>query len=299
MSYHNFLDEIKKGLPLTNYILVSSDPFLHTEAASLIKDLIPAEERDFNLHTFDLQGNGSIPFEQILDVLNTVPFFSGRKFVIIENFQKLPKKDFKKLEQYLLKPSDSSVMILLNAGAVKKDIKDKLKGLKQIILDIREKEIPFWLKEKAKSKGFKISDSAADYLLGTIGPDLGMLSSELDKFILIGKSNIGKEDILEIIKGNRTYNPFDLVDAIRSKDTERVFKIYKVLSDTEEPYSLLGVLNWQYGQFMSNKISSKYKNFYCNIFNLLNKADVDIKSSGSFYPVELLLVKLLRLSKQR
>jgi len=301
MSYRNFLDEIKKGLPLSNYILVSSDPFLHTEAVSLIKEQVPAGERDFNFHEFDLlgSGNGSIPFEQIIDVLNTVPFFAGRKFVVIDNFQKLAKKDFAKLEQYLLKPSESSVMILLNAGALKKDFRDKLKGLKQMLLAIRESEIPSWLKEKAGSKGFEISDSAAEYLMGTIGPDLGLLSSELDKFMLIGKPRIEKEDILEIIKGNRTYNPFDLVDAIRSKDTEKVFSVYKVLRETEEPYSLLGILNWQYAQFMANKNSPQEKKFYYSVFEVLNKADIEIKSSGSFYPVEMLLIKLMKLSKQR
>lgn len=301
MSYRNFLDEIKKGLPLANYILVSSDPFLHTEALSLIKALIPDTERDFNLHAFDLQSNGGIPFEQILDVLNTVPFFSdrsARKFVIIENFQKLSRKDLIKLEQYISRPSESSVMILLNLGNLKKDTRDRLKGLRQITLDIRENEIPFWVKQKAKSRGFEILDNAVDYLLGTIGTDLGMLSSELDKLMLIGKSVIRKEDISEIIRGSRTYNPFDLVNAIRSKDTEKVFRIYKVLSETEEPYSLLGVLNWLYAQSIANKNSAKDKNFHYSLFSLLNKADIDIKSSGSSYPVELLLAKLLRLSKQ-
>ncbi len=301
MSYRNFLDEIKKGLPLSNYILVSSDPFLHTEAVSSIKALVPEGERDFNFHIFDITGagNGNVPFEQIIDVLNTMPFFSGRKFVIIDNFQKLSKKDFAKLEQYLLKPSESSVMILLNAGALKKDIRDKLKGLKQILLDIRENEIPLWLKEKAGSKGFEISVDAAECLMGTIGTDLGLLSSELDKFTLIGKPRIEKEDILEIIKGNRTYNPFDLVNAIRSKDTEKVFSIYRVLRETEEPYGLLGILNWQYAQFMAGKDSPQEKRFYYNVFDILNKADIEIKSSGSFYPVELLLVRLMKLSKHR
>ncbi len=299
MSYRHFLDEIKKGMPLSNYVLISSDSFLRTEAIYLIKELMPAEERDFNFYTYDLQDNSVIPFEQILDVLNTAPFFSSRKFVIICNFQKISLKDLKKLEQYLLNPFDSSLMILLNAGAVKKDIRDRLRGVKQIILDIREKEIPLWLRQKARKKGFEISNGAADYLIGTIGPDIGMLSSELDKFMLLGKSVIEKEDIIEVIRGNRTFNAFDLVDAIKSRDTERVFKIYSILRDLEEPYSLLGALNWQYGQSLSVRSSRKERKYLADAFNILHNADVHIKSSGSYYPVELLLRELLRLSKQR
>lgn len=301
MSYRDFLSEIKRGLPSPFYLLVSSDPFLHTEAVSLMKELMPAEERDFNFHTYDLQsaGDGNVAFEQILDVLNTVPFFSARKFVVIENFQKLQKKDLEKLAFYLSDPSDTSVLVLLNAGTVKKSMKEKLKAAKQIMLDIRESELPYWLKTKANAKGFQLTRSAVEYLLGTIGPDLGMLSSELEKCLLIGKETVDKKDIVEITEGKRTYNAFALVDAIKSKDTERAFTIYRILRETDEPYSLLGALNWQYGQFMSTTTTSREKEYYADVFHALHKADIHIKSSGSFYPLELLLVKLLRLSRTR
>lgn len=301
MSYQNLVAEIKKGLPSSNYLLSSSDPFLHNEAVSMIRELIPPAERDFNFHEFDLLSgsNEKVSFEQIIDVLNSVPFFTGRKCVVVANFQKAVKKDLQRLERYLARPSESSLLVLLYSGSVKKEIRDNLKGTKQIVLDIREKEMPSWLKEKAKTKGFGLSDSAADYLLGTIGPDLGMLSSELDKFTLIGKSVVGKDDIVEIIEGKRTYNAFDLIDAIRAKDKEKVFRICSILRETEDSTSLLGALNWQYGQFMGNKNSPQEKNFYHNVFELLNKADVNIKSSGNYYPMELLLIKLLQLSRQR
>lgn len=300
MSFRNFTDEIKKGLPASSYLLISSDYFLHTEAVSLIKGLVPPGERDFNFHSFDLLSSESdkLPFEQILDVVNTASFFSGRKFVVIENVQKLLKKDLQKLESYLLNPSDGSVMILLNAGALKKDMKERLKGAKQIVLDIREKDMPAWLQERARLKGFEISDSTASYLLGIVGPDLGMLSSELEKLMLTGSSKIEKKDIVEVVEGKRTYSAFALIDAIKARDTEKTFKIYGVLKETEEPYSLLGALNWQYGQFAGSGGSPADRNYYYKVFDLLHKADVAVKSSGTFYPVELLLIRLLRLSKQ-
>lgn len=299
MSYRNFLDEIKKDLPSPAYLLAASDPFLHTEAESLIKDLVPVPERDFNFQVFDLISSDAVAFDQVLDVLNTMPFFSGRKFVVVENFQKLLKKDLKKLGQYLEKPSQSSVLILLNAGAAKKETKDVLKNLKSITLDISEREIHSWLKVKAGAKGIGLTDSAADYLLGTIGPDLGLLSSELDKCTLVGKPTVDREDIIEITEGKRTYNAFALVDAIRARDTDLAFKIYRVLRDTEEPYSLIGALNWQYARSFAGKNTPEDKKYYYKVFSLLNRADVDIKSSGGPYPVELLLVKLLRLSRGR
>ena len=301
MSCRNFLDEVKKGMPSAGYLLASSDPFLHREAISLIKSLVPPDQREFNFIAFDIQGpkDSIVPLEHILDVLNTVPFFSGRKFVAIENFQKMLKKELKRLEQYLMNPSGSSVLILLNSGTVKKEVKDNLTGVRQIILDVNEREVPEWLKEKAKSKGIELTERAAEYLIGTIGPDLGLLSSEVEKCTFIGKARIEKEDIMDVVEGRRTYNAFALIDAIRARDTDRVFSIYKVLRDTEEPYSLLGALNWQYSKSFGEKDSPGDRRYYHDVFAVLNKADVNIKSSGNAYTVELLLVKLLHIAKQR
>ncbi len=301
MSYRNFLDELKKGLPSTAYVLVASDPFLHSEAMSLIKTLVPEGERDFNFEIFDIVSatETDTPFDQIIDVLNTVPFFTGRKFVLIENSNKLLKKDLKKLAQYLLTPSESSVLVLLHSGAMKKETKDILIGVRQISLDISEREMPVWLKTKAKSRGIELSDAAVDYLLGTIGPDLGLLSSELDKCTLLGKTRIEKEDITDTTEGKRTFSAFALVDALRSKNKEEAFRIYRVLRDTEEPYSLLGALNWQYGRLFAETNTPAARNYFNRVFELLSEADVAIKSSGSAYPMELLLVRLLKLSKPR
>jgi DNA polymerase III delta subunit len=299
VSYRNFLDEVKKGMPAAAYLLSSSDPFLHTEATASILNLVPPGERDFNFHAFDLMNTGVIPFEHILDVVNTVPFFAGRKFVVIENFQKLPKKDLKKLGHYLLNPAATSVIVLLYAGAAKKEVKDAVPGVKQIVLDVSERDIPAWVRLKAKAKVVEMTDGAVEYLIGTIGTDLGLLSSEIDKCALIGKATVEKEDIMDVVESKRTYNAFALIDAIRAKDVERAFRIYSVLRETEEPYSLLGALNWQFGRFFADSGSPGDRDYYRDVFDALQKADMGIKSSGGAYPVELLLVRLLRLSRHR
>jgi DNA polymerase-3 subunit delta len=300
MSYKNLLDEIKKGLPSQGYLLNSSDRFLHAEAVSLIKGLVPPEELNFNFQSFDMLASEQekTALDQILDVLNTLPFFSGRKYVVIENSQKIAKKDLEKLGNYLQSPSGSSVLVLLYEGSLKKDAKESFRGIKQISLDIRESDMPAWIVEKAKLKGLNLTGDAAQYLLAVIGPDLGMLSTEIEKLTLVGKPDIEKGDIAEIIEGKRIFGAFDLINAIRDRNKEKVFRIYSILRETEEPYGLLGALNWQYAQMLREKNSPKERNYLYEVFRLLNSADIGIKTGG-FYPFELLLVKLLRLSPVR
>lgn len=299
MSYRDFLQEKKKGFTAPAYILASSDPFLHAEATASVKGLVPAAELDFNFHVFDMLGGGSASIEQVLDVLNTVPFFSGRKFVVVENAQKLLKKDLGKLSQYLAVPSESAVLVLLYAGQVKKEAKDSLKAARQITLDISERDMPAWVKERARAKGISLSDRAADYLLGTIGPDLGLLASEIDKCVLMDKAEVDVDDLMEVVESKRKFNAFALIDAIRAKDKEQVFRIFRVLRETEEPYALLGALNWQYARSFSESKSDRDREYFFKVFTMLKDADLEVKSSGGAFPLELLLVRLMQASRQR
>ena len=292
MSFQAFLQEIEKGLPMSVYLLYASDPFLHREAINAIKRLVPVEERDFNLHIFDLLSSveEKIPFDQILDIANTFPFLGKRRFIVLEgNLQKLSKQDIKRLYAYVSNPSSSSVFIILHAGILKKEMREGFRVLKAVSLDIRESEIPYWVKRRTAMKGIEISNEAVDYFIGLIGTDLGLLSAEIEKISLLGKKSIDVDDISDIFAGGRSYSIFALIDALEAKNADRMFKIYKSLRETAEDYSLIGALNWQYGR---NKPPFSFR-----LFELLNMADIDIKSSGRTFPMEYLLIKLLRLEK--
>ena len=299
MSYQGFLNEVEKGLPAPVYLFYTSDPFLHRESLEAIKKLVPESDRDFNLHIFDISSpDDTAGIQQILDVTNTVSFFGGRRYTILAgNLQKISKKDVEKINAYLSSPSQNSVFIMLHDGLMKKDAKEKFQVPKQISLDIRESEIPYWIKQRVRMKNMEISDEAADYLIGITGTDLGLLAAEIEKISLIGKKRIEIPDIADIVAGGRTYSAFDLVNALNMKNAEKVFRIYKTLKETADDYSLIGVLNWQYTRSIHPGMNKAENSYYRQVFELLNMVDKDIKSSGRSYPVEYLLIKLLRLKK--
>jgi len=300
MSLEAFLKEADKGLPSSVYLLPASDPFLHREAVEKIKSFVPVAERDFNLQIFDLSAGGEegVTLGQILDVANTVSFFGGRRFTVLTtNLQKLNKKDLERLMHYVSNPAPDTAFVMLHAGALNRDSREKFRTLKLIPLDLKGPEIPSWLKQRARTKGIEISDEAIDYLIEIIGPDLGLLSSEVEKLSLLGKKRIDTDDISEIVTGERLYSIFDLVNALRMKDAEGVFRIYKTLRETADDYGLVGALNWQYGRNLHAKAGTQEKEYFLRVFDLLHRADVDIKSSGRNFPMEYLLVKLLRLKE--
>jgi DNA polymerase-3 subunit delta len=287
MSIKIFINELEKGLKHPVYLLYSGEQYLLREALHMIEKTIPAGMRDFTLDAFDAASDEAFSIEGIIDILHTVPFGGGRRTVFIENFQKLREKDTKKMEAYALKPAQESLLVLLNSGKLKKKV--ALNRIKAIPLSIKESEIPFWIKDKAKEKGMNISDAAADYLIGTVGTDLGLIASEIEKFTLISKSRIEKEDIKGLIWGSFEYDAFDLADALMNKDREGAIRIYRHLSATIEPYSLLGAISWQYEK------SAETENKLAGVYALLNEADIKIKTTGGSYPLEETIIKLLRL----
>ncbi|MBI4683600.1 MAG: DNA polymerase III subunit delta [Nitrospirae bacterium] len=295
MSIKNFFHETEKGLIEVAYMLYANNTYPLEEALSTIKKTAPPSEMDFNFNVFDMDSADEKPTpEQIINTLNTVSFFGKRRYVIVKNFQKVSGKDFKKFQAYVLRPSPDAVLIMLNTGAIKKEIIGNMQGIKIFCLDIRKKDLPLWIKEKAREKGLVIKDEAVEYLIGTIGTDMGLLSQEIEKLTLLGSEQININSIRKVVEGNRDYGVFDLTQALREKNAEHVFKIYRALSETMEPQGLLGAINWEYSRMMGQATTSQ-RDYYQKAFELLNDADIRIKTSGGIYPMEYLIVRLLKL----
>ncbi len=296
MSIKTFLQEIDKGLTSPAYLLYADNEYMIEEALSSVKKTIPETEMPFNFNVFDMDSADSIPtVGEITDTLNTVSFFGSRRYVVVRNLQKISAKEFKKFQFYIANPSLNSVFLMSYTGTLKKEMKESTKGLKTICLDMRENDLPVWIKEKIRQKGITIKDDAVGYLIGVVGDDIGLLSSEIEKLASFGNETITISGIKEIVEGSRDYSVFDLTNALREKNIEKVFRIYRTLSETTEPYNLLGAINWQYGKMSMQANDTRQRKDFSRAFEILNDADIQIKTSGGTYPMEHLLVRLLQL----
>lgn len=293
MNFNQFLQEKDKGLKAPIYFLYAGEQYLLKEAALSAAETIPEAEKGFCLDTFNLDNDETLPFEQILDMLNTRPFMGSRRIVVVENIQELLKKDMQLLETYAANPSVCAVLLLLHKGSpAKGQFKDFIKKVRTVSLDMRPQDFPLWIKEKLQKNGLTITDGAIAYLLGLVGPDAGIISSELEKFALLGKSRIDTADIAGLVSGSGAYGVFDIGNAIEAKNSDKAFRIVRQLLETTEPFGLLGALNWHYTRKAS---TAKGKGeYYGRIFNILHEADLNIKSSGGNFPMEYLLIRLLQ-----
>jgi len=292
MSIKQLHQELSKGFPSPAYLFYSSDDFLLYEAKASIKDNYLSDA--FNFDVFDAKSpDNNKPMEQIMDILNTLPFLSGRRVVVIENTQKIAKKDIKKIEEYLANPANTSLLIMLYEGTSPKLFDASVaKNIKTIGLSVQEKDIPAWIRHTSKRKGIEFTDRAIEYLISCVGTDMGMLYSEIEKFSSWNTRKIDIDDVKEMVYAGAEYSAFDLINALKRKDVAEVFKIFENVGKNTDSQMLLGALNWQYASLKS-KSGHKDERFYRTVFKLLHEADVSIKTSRP-YVMEDLLVKLLK-----
>jgi len=295
-SFFGVEQELTKGMQAPAYLVCSIDDFLLYEALSIIRDKY-SDAGAFNFDIFDMNSpDDSKPAEQILDILNTLPFLSDRRLVIIENTQKLSKKDAGKIEGYISNPSLTSLLIMFHKGTPQKLFSTQaVKNLKTLTLAVPEKNIGQWIKDRAKRKGIEITDKAAEYLIISAGTDLGMLYAEIEKLSFLGTKNIDIDEIKNIVYTGAEYSAFDIVNALKNKDASGVFRILQSASKNVEPQMLLGALNWQYAN-LSSRYHKKDEKFFWTVFKLLHEADASIKTSLS-YVIEDLFVRLLKAEK--
>lgn len=79
MSIRQFQQELSRGMPSRVYLLYSSDDFLLYEALSAIKEQC-SDAVGFNFDVYDIKSpDDTIPVEQIVDIVNTMPFISARR----------------------------------------------------------------------------------------------------------------------------------------------------------------------------------------------------------------------------
>jgi len=296
LSLKQFQQESDKGFSAPAYLLYSTESFLLYEALTVLKGHFQ-DPSLFNLEIIDLAAaDEKLPAEKIMDILNTVPFLSSKKTVVLRNVQKWTKKEAQKFGEYLKHPSDSALLVMLFEGA-SPDIFDPpmMKSVRSIALSVAEKEIPAWISERASKKGIKFTPAAIDYIITFAGTDLGMLHSEIEKF---AQSETGRvvdvDEVRGVIYAGAEYGAFDLINALARKDAGQVFRIFENLERTMEPVMLLGALNWQYSSGGSRgKIPGLDKKRLEKVFSLLHEADIAVKTSHS-HVMEDLLIKLLK-----
>ena len=244
--------------------------------------------KDLEIINIDLENK---TIDDVIETLDTYDMFGKQKLVIVSNplflnnvIDSFPTDKFLK---YLNNPSDNILVI------ISKKINKRLKLVKDILnyftfIELKELNIYDFIKNNLDN--YKMDNLTINYFLNRIGKNYYTIENELNKLKLLtyDKKIITKEDINLVCKKNIEDSIFDLIDAILSKQKDKVIDLYNhFINNGTEVFQILILL--------SNQIRLIY-----NVKVLSNLRDSEIASilDVKEYPVKLARGKGLRYSKK-
>jgi DNA polymerase-3 subunit delta len=200
LTYPRFLKQIAARPERAVFFLHGAEEHLREAAVRQVVDgfLDPAT-RDFNYD--QLRGPDVTP-EQVASLLATPPMMAEHRVVIIREMQGLSPRAREAVEAATDAPP--SGLILIITGQIPRDSKAKFysslernsAAVEFPALDVND--LPGWLMDRAREEhGRELEVEAARALAVAIGPQLGILASELDKLASYaeGRAGITLEDV--------------------------------------------------------------------------------------------------------
>jgi DNA polymerase III subunit delta len=116
-----------------------------------------------------------------------------------------------------------------------------------------------WVTRRARAQQRRISPEAARMLVESLGDDLRMLATEIDKLgTYVGESGeISAEDVRALTPVTRQSKVFDLTDALARRDTSTALALlHELLANGESPLGIVALTAFQTRSLMQVKLLS-------------------------------------------
>lgn len=245
----NSIQQIKKhlkDLPPVIFIF-GEDTYAIEETLKQIQNSAEKKiESDFDKEIINAERNQNLA--PVLDIASAFPFGSGKKLLILKNFEKVSDK--KSLKNFLADPPEFTILVFVNYGKISDLAKEPFKTLysKNYIFEARElkgTDLIDWIKETASAKQLRFTSENANLLVDIVGSEKSLLEMQLEKFRNYFES--GKEitvsDIESFTAATKEYSIFDLQNALAQNDKSNSLKIaYNLLSSGQEMPFIVAML---------------------------------------------------------
>lgn len=211
------------------YLLMGEESYFIDLLSSLLSESILNEtERAFGQIT--LYGKES-EVGAIINFCRQVPMMGAYQVVIVKEAQQLRGLD--KLSLYMQSPSPTTILVLCHK---ERNMDKRWQLYKQIeakgvvfeSIPPRDYELPGWIAEYARSKGFSLDPKAIAMLTDHLGADIAKITNELGKlltFLPEGTKTITAEQIEQNIGISKDFNNFELTKALSEKNMAKAMRI--------------------------------------------------------------------------
>ena len=270
MSPEEAIKKAEHGELLPVWLVVGEERMLRDQViAAITKAALAGGLPDFNHDKFTA---GEADVEKVLGATRTVPMMAKKRVVYVRGLERwdtnsaasddgagsggkaMPPLD--RLAEYAKAPIDSTTLILV---AQKIDGRRKLVTLAKksgFVVDcaqIESRQLPGWIRARAKLKGHALAPEVCDLIAEIAGPDLSYLDDVLERLSLyVGKdAPITEEAVGVNVTRVRLADTWNLVDAASTRDLGLVLAL---LADVYDPRDrglpLVGAIAWSLRQLL-------------------------------------------------
>jgi DNA polymerase-3 subunit delta len=222
----------KKPL-LALYLLNGDDSLKQEKLLERLRGRI-ADEGDLAMNSQTLSAKDIPDAAWLLSTLNTVPFGSAARLVVIKDADALPKALQEALVGYAADPAPSTVLALVakKLSAKTRLYKAVVSYDRQSLVDCSPKkayELPALIRNMARGEGIDITVGAANLLVERIGASTVALDTEVRKLAALtkakGSSRIEEGDVAGNVARLVEPKPWDLTNALALRDASLCLRL--------------------------------------------------------------------------
>ncbi len=188
----------------------------------------------------------SAKLADVLDEVRTLPFLTACRVALVEDADPFVTKYRKELETYAEHPASSGVLVLSVKSWPANTRLAKLSQKTGLAIDARapaERELPSWLVALAKLRqDVKLDADAARLLVELVGPEPGLLASEVEKLtVYVGdRMTIAHADVARMVNAGRVETIWKTLEAATTGHAaEALADLDHLLSAGEPPVRLV------------------------------------------------------------
>lgn len=291
------------------YLLYGEDDLSRDEMADAIKDKV-AQSGLGDVNVAKLDGS-EVSFAELTATCSTVPFLAETRVVAVKGLlDKFEPGDFRRrrseprdrslgdwsgLAEFLpnMPPSTDLVFLdgRLSAGNPLLSAVRPLAEVHTFPLP-SGRELQRWIQERARKHGIEIQPRAIATLADTIGRNVRVIDSELQKLALYAEGrSISHEDVSELVSYAREANIFAAVDAVIEARPGDAIRMMQKILDNGRPASYLITMVARQVRFLILAKDLKAGG--------LNQADIGRRLSISGYPLTKTLEQERRFTHER
>jgi DNA polymerase-3 subunit delta len=312
-------------------VVYGDDLFLRRESIlALERTLLGAEPEELAVTRFSGDKAG---LADVLDELRTLPFLVRRRLVIVDDADPFVTAHRKELESLADgKPTPGALILVVKTWPSNTKLA-KLVAKAGVAVECKtpdERELPQWLVPFARARStVKLHPAAAQLLVELVGPDIGLLASEVEKLaVSVGeKREIGREDVAKMVGAGRVDKIWAALDAATTgRGGEALADLDKLMASGEHPVGLLAAMASslrklhhagqlrrakrdldtacrEAGAFPAAKVRDQHAHLgprrVDELPAMLLQADLDLKGSTSLPPEAVLEQLVVRLARTR